>query len=95
MKENEYWEDWFQDYLPQGVKANEPAGDIYYPIRNNLYSLHNEGDELSINKVVGIIGATFFWRDMIKHVLAQGHDGLVVVVENPCSATFTYQIKCV
>jgi hypothetical protein len=93
MKENEYLEKRFQDFLPPGEKANEPASEIYYPIRKNSYPLLNRNDDISINKVEGVIGATFYWRDMLRNTLAEGRDGLFVVFENPCSPTFTYQIQ--
>jgi hypothetical protein len=90
MKENAYWEEWFQDYLPPGESANEPASEIYYPVLQDFYPLRNESDA---QNVVGIIGAAFFWRDVMKHILGSDHNGIVVVFENPCSPTFTYQIK--
>jgi hypothetical protein len=96
MKENEYWEQWHQDFLPPGEIANEPASDIYYPIQEHLYPLvvdNERDDDQSMNQVVGIFGATFFWRDILKNILANSHDGIIVVFENPCSSKFTYQIK--
>lgn len=95
VKQNQYWEEWYQDYLPPGKKANEPISDIYYPIVDNLQlsSQNNSTDEISSNPVVAILGASIFWRDVIQHILPRGNNGIVVVFENPCSPTFTYQIK--
>jgi hypothetical protein len=47
------------------------------------------------NSVVAVMGATFYWRDVMKNALPSGKLGLVVVMENPCTVAFTYQIKYV
>lgn len=47
----------------------------------------------SNSTVFGAICATLYWRDLMKNILPTGKRGLVVVVENPCTAAFTYEIK--
>ena len=96
VKENQYWEEWFQDFVPPGEKANEPMSDIYYPIVDTLQlstQKINSTVKISNNPAVAILGATIFWRDVMEHILPRGNNGIVVVFENPCSPTFTYQIK--
>ena len=54
-------------------------------------------DAVKINtdemEAVGMLAATWFWRDVIKDTLPDGHDGFVVVFENPCNPPFTYQVN--
>jgi hypothetical protein len=84
-----------------GDNPLEPASEIIYPVVNRLDRIQivddNELDNDS-SDVVGIISATFYWRDVLKKVLPNGKEGLVVVVENAASwaskpTIFTYQIK--
>jgi hypothetical protein len=44
-------------------------------------------------EVVGAIRTPFYWRDTIRHILPDGNDGIIVVFHNPCTQSFTYQIK--
>jgi hypothetical protein len=45
------------------------------------------------NRVVAMLSAGFYWRDVLKNVLPDGRKGVVVVVENQCTAPFTYQVE--
>jgi hypothetical protein len=43
--------------------------------------------------VVAVLSSSFYWRDVLKDVLPEQSKGLVVVIENSCSASFTYQVE--
>lgn len=45
------------------------------------------------HKLGGILALSSYWRDKIKDILPKGSDGVVIVFENPCNPTFTYQIN--
>jgi hypothetical protein len=57
-------------------------------------NLFESGDSDPKNHTIGgILGLSFYWRDMIRDILPPGENGLVVVFENECNPTCTYQIN--
>lgn len=46
----------------------------------------------SKDSIVGVLEGSFFWRDLIKNILPENTNGVVVVFQNPCNPDFTYQI---
>jgi len=42
--------------------------------------------------IFGLLMLSIFWRDMIIDILPLGTEGILMVFENPCSPTFTYEI---
>mmetsp|Transcript_1718 Transcript_1718/g.4427 ORF Transcript_1718/g.4427 Transcript_1718/m.4427 type:complete len:967 (-) Transcript_1718:770-3670(-) len=93
--------EWISSYLLDGEEPMEPISDIFYPIlseANKQIKIDEDinSDEDGKNQqhqVVGIFSLAVYWRDTIKNILPDGHDGLIVVFENPCNPTFTYQIN--
>ena len=87
----------------------EPVSDIMYPIINVLDRIQIIDNDAASNsnlndtvyntntttEVVAVLAATFYWRDVMRNTLPTGEQGLVVVISNPCTASFTYQIKYV
>jgi Adenylate and Guanylate cyclase catalytic domain len=70
--------------------------DIVYPIVNELDRVVVAGAEDYVaadHKVVGMLGASFYWRSLIRNILPKGSTGIQVVFDNPCSKSFTYQIN--
>jgi hypothetical protein len=43
-------------------------------------------------ELVGVIGLSIYWRDLLTNILPPGDDGLVVVFENECNPSFTFQL---
>ena len=89
--------DWISIYLPEGEEPMEPISDIFYPIiaDANEHIELQDGDRQHINEadVVGIFSLSVYWRDTIRNILPDGSHGLVVVFENLCNPTFTYEIN--
>jgi hypothetical protein len=84
---------WIKDYVGTEVDYTEPMSDMYYPIFDNAADeVSIEASEHKLN-MVGVMAMTFFWRDFIENILPPGSDGTVVVFENTCGQTFTYQIN--
>lgn len=99
---------WFQNFLNPNQIPDEPMSDIMFPIINvldrvdstkELNNNHNHNSH-SVNvthpsnpAVVGAIRTPFYWRDTIRHILPNDNDGIIVVFHNPCTESFTYQIK--
>mmetsp|Transcript_6633 Transcript_6633/g.10131 ORF Transcript_6633/g.10131 Transcript_6633/m.10131 type:complete len:1139 (+) Transcript_6633:135-3551(+) len=80
---------WLYPRIHPDEEPLEPASDLYFPIRDNVNSVATDPNEYS---PVGVFAVTFYWRDMIRDILPSSARGILVVVENPCSATFTYRI---
>jgi hypothetical protein len=95
--ENEGAAEYFIDFISPDEEALEPASDIYYPIIEDATDSFNLFDGGSYNpedhKLVGILSLSIYWRDFIKNILPTGSDGILVVFENECNPTFTYQIN--
>jgi hypothetical protein len=78
------------------VDPFQPVLDMVYPIvddvsrvnliANNQYNPYN-------NTLVGVITSNVYWREIISNALPPGSYGVVVVVDNACSVSFTYQIN--
>lgn len=87
--------EWISSYLPDGEEPMEPISDIYYPIVMESNRQIEIGGDHNIfeHRLVGIFSLSVYWRDTIKNILPVGSDGLIVVFENPCNPSFTYQIN--
>jgi hypothetical protein len=42
--------------------------------------------------VVASIDTSVYWRQFIKNILPESSQGIVIVFENACTASFTYQV---
>ena len=108
VEETEIWSEWLSGFVQPGEPYDEPASDLYFPIFDQLEQIRapssaqdgNENDsnnnkeyDPSQQRVVGTLVATLFWRDLIQNILPPNNVGIVVVFENPCNPTFTYQIN--
>jgi hypothetical protein len=104
VEETELYAKWFSQYINPGEESNEPIFDIVYPIIDTfgkpLTITTTEIDSKSENMTIqaqyaarGAIQSCVYWRDVIRDILPPGRNGLVIVVENPCAATFTYQLR--
>ena len=81
--------EWLSARISPDEVALEPASDIYFPIRDNVESMTADP---TVYPPVGVFAVTFYWRDMIRDILPSSAKGILVVVENPCSANFTYRL---
>jgi hypothetical protein len=42
---------------------------------------------------LGFTAISIYWRDLLTDLLSPGSNGIVIVFENECNPTFTYQIN--
>jgi hypothetical protein len=77
--------DWAKGYIGEDEDPSEPMSEIFYPIIADS----DEGNET----VVGVYSISIFWRHLITNILPPDSDGIVVVFENACNQTFTYEIN--
>ena len=100
VEEANIWADWYSGFVQAGQPTDEPLSELYFPIFDTLDSIHapswiqdDEDYDTSKHRVVGLFAASLYWRDLISDILPPGSEGIVVVFENPCNPTFTYQIN--
>jgi hypothetical protein len=51
------------------------------------------GYNLDDYPVVSTLDTFVYWRAFLKHLLPESSKGIVIVFENTCTASFTYQIS--
>jgi Adenylate and Guanylate cyclase catalytic domain len=87
------WAEWHRDYLPPDEEPIAPVSDIYYPIVEELNRVEQFATSSdSSSRVVAVLMASFYWREMLHGILPTDSNGIVLVVRNPCNQDFTYQI---
>jgi hypothetical protein len=91
VEENDYFVNWFKDYIRPDEDPSEPVSDWYYPILDNVDDVRI--DDPANEKFVGILSMSVYWRDTLKDILPRKSNGVVVIFENECNPTFTYQIN--
>jgi hypothetical protein len=60
---------------------------------SSIAEQENKTYDPSQHSVVGTLTGTFFWRGLIEDILPPNTQGIVIVFENPCNPTFTYQVN--
>jgi Adenylate and Guanylate cyclase catalytic domain len=66
--------------------------DVFYPIVDDISRVDISGSDTD-KSVVGVLAVSIYWRELIRDILPPGSNGIVVVVRNPCTEPFTYQIN--
>lgn len=94
--ETDTWENYFRDYIAPSEQSKEPVCDIAYPIIDEvtISDVFSQDDSRPSNyAVVGILGASMYWRTTIRSILPKGCNGINIVFRNSCTEPFTYQIQ--
>ena len=82
---------WASRHVSEDIDSSEPIIRLLYPILDTSKGAITIDEPNS--KVVGIIASNFFWRSFLENILHHGEEGLVVVFENTCNQTFTYEVN--
>ena len=90
--------EWVKNYIDPDENPLEPVSDFFYPLLDNALDVLNvftDGNYTAPNNQTfhGFLSMSIFWRDMIRNILPSGSEGVVIVFDNPCSPSFTYQIN--
>ena len=88
VAENAAWADWFTDYIPAGEETTEPPVDVFFPLIDSVDSIKPDTNA----EVVGMISSSVYIRDIIRDILPPGSSGVILVVENECTPSFTYHV---
>jgi hypothetical protein len=94
MRQTKFFVDMFSVLVKTGQNVTEPVSDIIYPIVETIDGVRTP-DNSSGNKIVATVITSVYWREYLSLVLPKRSIGIVVVVDNPCNPSFTYQVKYV
>jgi hypothetical protein len=83
------------DYIAPDENCGDPLSNLYYPILENLDRIEITGNKMYplAYELRGLLAIGFYWRSLIRNILPEGSDGIVLVATNPCNGTFTYKIN--
>ena len=94
---NEVDADWAKDFIDPSEDPNEPVSDIYYPLIEDsidYVDVFQDSEYKPKNETFkGMLAMSVYWRDLFRDILPEGKNDVLVVVENPCNPTFTYQLN--
>jgi hypothetical protein len=81
-----------------GEESLEPVVDIFVPLLDESivsYDVYNDKNSTVLDEKTfrGFFALSIYWRAMMKDTLPEGSDGIILVVENECAPSFTYQIN--
>jgi hypothetical protein len=92
MRVTQYYADVFSSLLKPGQDVIEPVSDIIYPIVESFDGVLTPDNPAS-NNIVATVITSVYWREYFARVLPESSIGIIVVLENPCNPSFTYQVK--
>ena len=75
-----------------GEDPGEPVSNLIYPIVNRLDTVYIPLDDYN-SPVLAVIATSIYWRDYLKRILSANSKGVIVVIDNPCNPSFTYQVE--
>jgi hypothetical protein len=96
VEDDKQWANIYKSFIDEDDDPMEPVSDILYPIideMNRIEIFDANGNSTTKPVVLGNIATSFYWRDVLRNVLPRKRDGIIVVIDNACEASFTYQIK--
>ncbi|CAB9523055.1 Receptor-type guanylate cyclase gcy [Seminavis robusta] len=86
----EFSKNWRKKFISPDDDPTEPTSSMLYPMFNNLESVQMDLEEKQ--QFVGTFFYVFFWRELIRDVLAPDSKGIIAVFTNECGASFTYRL---
>ena len=85
-----------RNFIAPNENPAEPITIFLYPIVNRINELLTTDcrrDATSQGEAVASFTLTLFWRDLLRNILPPSSRGILVVTENSCGQTFTYEIN--
>ena len=98
QEENADEAEWIKSYLDPDEEPMEPVSDIYYPLMDeslevlDVFKDANYTPPTTNETFHGLFAMSMYWRDLLKNILPDASSGIVIVFDNPCGPSFTYQI---
>jgi hypothetical protein len=89
---------WISSYVPKlsMEEVMQPLFEFHFPVLDDAYDKIQWMDgtySKSDHKVVALFSIGIYWSYMIRDVLPQGSNGILVVFENACTQTFTFEVN--
>jgi hypothetical protein len=85
--------EWISNLIGPDANPQEPLVRLVYPIVQSQASLQGFVSSEDKGRVVAIVASSFFWSTLLRGILPSGQDGVVVVINNACGQTFTYELN--
>lgn len=85
--------EYYQNFIPTDENPAEPVIELIYPIIDQKESLRIDTKRINDNQLVGTLSFKLFWRDLLRNILPETAEGILVVTENACAQVFTYEIN--
>jgi hypothetical protein len=87
-------------FISEDESAAEPVTSLIYPILDqNGINLQHTNESIEEADLVGTVSFGFFWRDLLRDILPEKSEGILVVTEMSCNmvnnetVAFTYEIN--
>jgi hypothetical protein len=89
---------WLSSYVPQldFEEVLRPIFDFRFPILADAHDkvqVMDEAYSTKDHKVVALLAISIYWSYMIKDILPQGSNGILVVFDSSCTQKFTYEVN--
>jgi hypothetical protein len=96
IAETEVWREFYSPFVSPGEEVVEPITEVLYPVINRVDKVRVAGAvdyKRTDNDLVAILGSSIYWRSFFRNILPDGSNGIHIVISNPCTSSFTYQIN--
>jgi hypothetical protein len=93
--EAQAWCEYYKDLLQPNENCMEPTSQWFYPLADkyDVMDIANDATYPDGYTVKAIVLTTFYWRTLLRELLPEATNGLILVVRNACfSSDFTYKI---
>ena len=81
-----------KDLLDLAGNVETPRGRIDYPVLDTASNSLSQNHDNTNATVVGVFSVVFCWLEFLSNILSDDAEGVIVVYENSCNQSFTYQI---
>jgi hypothetical protein len=90
--------EWLSTYVPELTleEAMQPIFEFQFPVVADAYKKIQWMDETyskEDHKVVGLLGIGIYWSYMMRDILPQDSNGILVVFESACVQKFTFEVN--
>ena len=75
------------------TEKDEETTNTYEPMATAYYPIFDSFDNPETRQVVGVVSATFDWRNLLEGILPETSNGIRCVIENMCGTIMTWEIN--
>lgn len=90
----EHTAEWAAALSSPNVNPEEPLVRLLYPVLSSALSVPESASAPATDsEVSAVVASSFYFGTLLRGILPTGQDGLVVVVNNECGMSFTYELN--